>query len=148
MTKPKTKSIPADDEPLMDISSLIDVCFLLLIFFLVTSTIQPTERDLPLRLPGGTGAPKEDTVVAISLNQEGAVMLKSGGVSETLDSDATMRELPKLENRLRLLKMAAEPYDLVVQLNVQDETQQQRFIDVINCLAGEGVTKLALIDSN
>jgi len=29
------------DEPTLDISSLIDVCFLLLIYFLVTTTIQP-----------------------------------------------------------------------------------------------------------
>lgn len=148
MAKSKTNQLPADDEPLMDISSLIDVCFLLLIFFLVTSTIQPTERDLPMQLPTGMGPPKEDIVVSISLNEEGAVTLKSGGVVETLDSDTAERDLPKLENRLRLLKMAAEPNDVVVQLNVKDEAQQQRFIDVINCLAGEDITKLALTDSN
>jgi biopolymer transport protein ExbD len=35
----------------LDISSLIDVCFLLLIYFLVTSTIKPRETDLGMALP-------------------------------------------------------------------------------------------------
>ncbi len=48
-----------DDEPALDISSLIDVCFLLLIYFIVTSTMQPREQDLPMTLPtiNATNAP-------------------------------------------------------------------------------------------
>ncbi|MBT8038388.1 MAG: biopolymer transporter ExbD [Verrucomicrobiae bacterium] len=34
------------DDPELDISSLIDVCFFLLIFFLVTSTIQQRYIDV------------------------------------------------------------------------------------------------------
>jgi hypothetical protein len=37
-------------QPALDISSLIDVCFLLLIYFLVTSTITPRETDLGMAL--------------------------------------------------------------------------------------------------
>ena len=40
-----------ESDPALDISSLIDVCFLLLIYFLVTSTITPRETDLGMALP-------------------------------------------------------------------------------------------------
>lgn len=36
---------------MLDVSSLIDVCFLLLIYFLVTSTILPPESDLGMKPP-------------------------------------------------------------------------------------------------
>ena len=38
-------------EPVLDMSSLIDVSFLLLIYFLVTSTLDPKEADLGMKLP-------------------------------------------------------------------------------------------------
>ena len=47
-----------EEEPVLDISPLIDVAFLLLIYFLVTTTLQKSEADLSLVLPGVT---KEDS---------------------------------------------------------------------------------------
>ena len=41
-----------EGEAVVDVSSLIDVCFLLLVFFMVTVTIAPRESDLELKLPG------------------------------------------------------------------------------------------------
>ena len=51
MARKKIAEALEDDEPGLDISSLIDVCFLLLIYFLVTTTIQPREQDLRMSLP-------------------------------------------------------------------------------------------------
>ena len=51
MARHKRRAKEAASEPELDISSLIDVCFLLLIYFLVTSTITPREQDLGMSLP-------------------------------------------------------------------------------------------------
>ena len=45
--------------PALDISSLIDVCFLLLIYFLVATTIQKKEVDVPLALPASAPSDAE-----------------------------------------------------------------------------------------
>ena len=55
MARHKRQQLEPEEEPALDISSLIDVCFLLLIYFLVTSTIKPRESDLGLQLPGFDG---------------------------------------------------------------------------------------------
>ncbi len=50
MRRKRIHGIPGD-EPQTDVSSLVDVSFLLLIFFLVTSTIMKRENDLPMTIP-------------------------------------------------------------------------------------------------
>ena len=40
------------DEPRLSIAPLIDVCFLLLIYFMATTTILPAEKDISTALPG------------------------------------------------------------------------------------------------
>ena len=51
MARHKKLETVEDEDPTLDISSLIDVCFLLLIYFIVaTSLIQ--ERKLDMSMPG------------------------------------------------------------------------------------------------
>ena len=45
------KPIPSDPDPVLDMSPMIDMSFLLLIYFLVTSTLEPTEADLAMTMP-------------------------------------------------------------------------------------------------
>ena len=51
MAKRKRYRPDGDNDPELDISSLVDVAFLLLIYFLVTSTLRPDETDLSIVLP-------------------------------------------------------------------------------------------------
>jgi len=64
----------ADEEPGLSLTSLIDVIFLLLIFFMVTTTlIDPTKR-LELKLPEAKAASQETkTPVTIELDRKGAM---------------------------------------------------------------------------
>ena len=48
MAKKKRYRPDGDNDPELDISSLVDVAFLLLIYFLVTSTLRPDETDLSI----------------------------------------------------------------------------------------------------
>ena len=130
----------ADDEPGFDFSSLIDVSFLLLIYFLVTSTLQPKEADLGLTLngirpPGSTQYISD--VFLVNVDSTGSV---SVGEMPT-DPATASRDLPGLQDSLRIYIASQEILDLdpLVQINVADEARSQRFIDVLNCVAGEEV---------
>ena len=47
----KLEAIPAD-EPALNVSSLIDMVFLLLVYFMATCSLVKSEGDLGIRLPG------------------------------------------------------------------------------------------------
>ncbi len=136
-----------EDAPI-DISSLIDVCFLLLIYFMVTATIMPRESDLNLQLPGppADGSLADDLVMRLKVETTGVVsMAQESGAAEPLDTDVASRRLPVLKERIHLLKMAAAPNDLFVQIDVEDDASHQRFIDVMNCLSEMEVGKVSFI---
>ncbi|SHI73841.1 biopolymer transport protein ExbD [Rubritalea squalenifaciens DSM 18772] len=138
-----------EDEPELDISSLIDVCFLLLIYFLVTTTIQPREADLPMTLPSAnpSDTPPDIQPMLIQVDDSGGIIVNK---EERLDQGAVgkQRELPKLSNRLQLYKELAsgagtEP---LVQISVSGEAPQSSVIDVINCLVGLQIDKVTFTD--
>lgn len=144
-TRPEEDSL-APDEPTLDISSLIDVCFLLLIYFLVTTTIQPRERDLRTNIP----KPSSESLVVIppmviEVRQGGEVVVNPGDAAEVLEADVANRELPELKNRLGSVVSMGEKATPKVLLKVDDEVEQQRYIDVINCLASVGISDIALM---
>ncbi len=135
------------DEPTLDISSLIDVCFLLLIYFLVTTTIQPREQDLRTTIP----VPQDTELVTlppmlIELRQGGEVVVNPGDAAEVYELDVDSRELPELKSRLDSLSGFGIQSVPKVLLKVHDEALQQRYIDVINCLAEAGISDIAIMD--
>jgi len=135
------------DDPTLDISSLIDVCFLLLIYFLVTTTIQPREQDLNMKLPTpGYESPITITPMLIELRQGGEVVVNPGDAAELYEMDVKSRNLPKLHSRLGMLAGMGPSSAPQVLLRVHDDVEQQRYIDVINCLAGAGIQDIALQD--
>ena len=142
-----TEKSPTLDEPTLDISSLIDVCFLLLIYFLVTTTIQPREQDLSTYVPGRAAeSPIIIPPMVIEIRQSGEVVVNPGDAAETYDEDLSQRSLPRLEGRLKMLAGWGVESTPKVLLKVHDEVCQQRYIDVVNCLAGAGIQSIALVD--
>ena len=147
----KKTQAPEEDEPMLDISSLIDVCFLLLIYFLVTTTITKKEQDLNMTLPSmaPSDTPPEIRPLFIRLEANGFVYIRADGAPEELvEQDTETRTLSNLAPRLDLYASAArgsnsEP---VVQVYVDGEAKQQRVIDVLNALAGAGITKVTFTD--
>jgi len=127
----------ADENPALDISSLIDVSFLLLIYFLATSTLDPREADLDLSiggfLPQNHGTTVAPSPLDIAIDEAGRIEVNS----ETLDTNGNSRELPLLKDRLRTYAASvrllnAEPE---VTLRTADAAKNQRLVDVLNVLA-------------
>ena len=134
----------------MNISPLIDVAFLLLIYFLVTTTIQPREQDLKMSLPAA--APSETPPVLepmfIKIEKSGQIYINSGPAQELVESETDNRELAELRNRLETMVAAAKAgaQEPIVQIWADGEAMQQRVIDVLNCLALVRVTKVTFTD--
>ena len=136
----RKKKMPAEpmDTPALDISSLIDVSFLLLIYFLVTSTLEPRESDLSMELPTDSGQTSNIKVdpLKIRLTQSGEISI----ADQLMANDAAMEaEL----DRYKQLTDATNNKPLVI-ISADDDAQQQRFIDLMNALARVGITTVTL----
>lgn len=129
----------------MDISSLIDVCFLLLIYFLVTSTLVKKEQDLNWSFPSENGvftAPSAPPLF-LELRENGDLAINPELENELIPMLETDHKIPQLAERLKL-GLAAQSGDFQVVLKVDDEVAYQRFVDVLNCVSGAKVTNLRL----
>jgi biopolymer transport protein ExbD len=82
----------------VDLSPLMDIVFLLLIFFLVTTTFLP-DAGMDLELPESTTAtPSEIAPTVISVAQDGAVQLDGRAVSVE-ELEQAVRALPDDERQ-------------------------------------------------
>ena len=138
MSRKKTMPKEEMDNPALDISSLIDVSFLLLIYFLVTSTLEPRESDLSMELPTESGQTSNIKIdpLKIRLTQSGEVSI----ADQVMANDADMED--ELD-RYKELTDATGNKPLVI-ISADDEAKQQRFIDLMNALARVGITTVTL----
>ncbi|MCB1207210.1 MAG: biopolymer transporter ExbD, partial [Verrucomicrobiae bacterium] len=119
----------------IDLSPMTDLSFLLLVYFLVTSTLDPAEADLRMTMPGPPDGRHPVVIDRMELEVTDAGHIVANG--EVLDTDANSRDLPLLLDRLKTYASGArltrnEP---VVSLAAADGAKGQRFIDVLNVLA-------------
>ena len=137
--------------PALDISSLIDVCFLLLIYFLVATSIQKKEVDVPLALPSVSPSDADMPDIEplfIRVDANGAIFTGAGSSQQMLDTDTSSRELPQLTQQLTLYVAGASSGDKkpLVQMWVDGSANQQRVIDVLNALVGAGISSVTFTD--
>ncbi len=140
MSRRKKGIVLDDDEPELNLSSLIDVTFLLLIYFLVTSTIQPKEKDLPMTLPSTSKSevPVDVEPMLIQVKNTGSGFAIVVNKTEQLDSSVSGRErrLPLLADNLQSYSAVARSggQEPVVQMYIDPLLPQQTAMDVLNCL--------------
>jgi len=141
MKRPLRRSIITPEvEPAFDLSSLIDVSFLLLIYFLVTSTLQPKEVDLGMTV-GGEGDYSID-LLTIEISSEGEVKI----AGDVIEDSTAKSELLELSDRLAFYKTTTEliGQEPVVIVDAADTSRCQRFVDVLNCVAGQRIENVTL----
>jgi biopolymer transport protein ExbD len=151
MARHKKYEALESDQPLLDISSLIDVCFLLLIYFLVTSTIAPRERDLDLKLPTYSVTADPQPVIDpmhIHITASGGIFTGLDAGKQLMDEDTSIRDLPLLSGALNLYASAGKAAGSrpLVQVHADDGASQQRVIDVLNALAGAGISAVTFTE--
>jgi biopolymer transport protein ExbD len=132
-------ALPRDESPELNMASLIDMVFLLLIYFMVTASLVKSEGDLGIRLPGAirqavtVDMPDEQVV---ELRQSGRVFL-NGREFDDVDSD----ELPELTATLTRYHQASDSAqnEALITIWAEGETAHQRVIDVLNACAAAGI---------
>ena len=100
----------------LDISPLLDVVFLLLIFFLVTTTFLP-DAGMELELPDSTtAAPSEMAPTVVSVSEDGSINLKGRTVS-VAELQRAIEALPEDERRRVTVRADARvDYGVIVQI--------------------------------
>jgi len=126
------------EDPALDISSLIDVSFLLLIYFLVTSTLEPRESDLSMEMPTDSGKASSIQIdpLKIRLTAAGQVTIADQVMADDAQMEAEL-------DRYKQLTDATNKKPLVI-VSSDDDAKQQRFIDLMNGLAKVGITTITL----
>ena len=140
--------LPEDEEPELSISPLIDMTFLLLIYFICTCSLVKPEADLGIRLPGvvaqATTVDMPDEQI-IEVKQNGQVFLND----REFDS-ASSQELPELVTLLRRYKAASEASknQALVTIWADDKTPHQRVVDVMNACAAAKIKDVSFAGGN
>jgi biopolymer transport protein ExbD len=148
MARHKSHESPADTEPSLEIASLIDICFLLLIYFIVTSTIMPRESDLAMALPTPGDSASVTESIVIRIDASGEILTGTGTGSQVMDADPEVRDLPQLTQYLEMISAASRAAGSIqtVRIDADDQATQQRVIDVLNALASTGIKHVTFSD--
>ena len=152
MPRTRRAESPKEDQPELSISPLIDICFLLLIYFLVTTTIKQKERDTTMALPSAAPTDTQPDIQPFFIkdNEEGHIYANVGAAQELLDRDVggPNRSLPMLDTRLDTYAASARLGDdqPLVQIYVEGRAMHQRVMDVLNLLAKYKINTVTFTD--
>ena len=123
---------------------MIDMVFLLLVFFMVSAKPSIPESDIPMGLPGQVSQEE-----AVDIPDEARVIIEPNGQivlnEQQLDTPGGT-SLPELRAVLGRFRVSAENAgsDALVTLAPHDTVPHQRLVDVLNACAEAGITGVTL----
>ncbi|MFQ3669867.1 MAG: biopolymer transporter ExbD [Verrucomicrobiia bacterium] len=123
----------------LQIAPMLDVMFVLLLFFMVSAGVVAKEAELGVQVPGraAPGAPRPASVpVTIEIMADGAVRFNQAPIDSASDPD-----LPQLRARLRALVEADEKQAVIIRPS--GDVRHERLVDVLNACSWSGVTNLS-----
>ena len=95
--------------PNFNMSSMTDIVFLLLIFFMITSTLVTTSA-LDILLPKATGKTENRKSVSVSITKNLTYYIDTKKVNESRVEQDLLRALTGKENPTIVLRAEEEPY--------------------------------------
>jgi len=125
-------------KPEINSSSMADIAFLLLIFFLITTTIQ-TNKGLNTTLP-----PYSEEPVTIDINERNVYKIHINSINNIMVEDAPFESFSKMKTEIHdyILNygknpgLSDSPKDAVVSLQMNRGTHYKRFIEVMDAVQG------------
>lgn len=124
-----------EDEPVeVAMAPLIDCVFLLLIFFLVATTLKKIEKELPIELPQSAASidsQVEDTSLIIGIDKAGAIYVKGDRVT-----------LSMLHDQLRAAAAAAP--NQRVRIDADRAVAFENVVHILDLCQFEGLTNVGL----
>ena len=122
----------------VDMTPMIDCVFLLLVFFMVSTTFNKQEADISFALPGTA-----DQSESVEIPDEQIIQITEAGnvFLNDLEYDApTNPDMPELVKTLILFRQSAEANKVPAMITIapEDNVKQQRVVDVLNaCTAAK-----------
>jgi len=135
--------LPVDDSTNLgfQIAPMIDVVFVIMLFFMVMAGAVKTERELLTTLPGtaesSTGDLPDEQIISIS--ESGEVLLND----EPIDSP-TSSDLPQLVGALSRLKQSSDNAHstMLVTIASDENAKYSRAVDVLDACAAAHVSNV------
>lgn len=123
------------------IAPMIDVVFVIMLFFMVMAGGAKTEQELKMKLPGDSDVSTSTDVpdeVTISISEDGQVSLNDSPIDTPQSVD-----LPGLTIEMRMLAENAKrsKTKLLVTLSAEETTKYERIAYALNALAKAGATE-------
>jgi biopolymer transport protein ExbD len=120
------------------IAPMVDVVFVLMLFFMACAGSQVNEKELNIALPSGATSAKgtAKTPIVIDISPEGQVSMNNEVYGAPSD-----RSLQRLKEWLKATIEQFGGEDPVI-IRPQPETKHERIVDVLNAAAFAGVKNL------
>ncbi|MBX3420783.1 MAG: biopolymer transporter ExbD [Pirellulaceae bacterium] len=129
----KTSSL--EELPSVNLTPMIDVVFLLIIFFMVGTQFSKQERQVDIRLPGISG-----TNAANAAPQRREVQIAANGMVYLEGQPVTLLELTR-----RLTDIKRRSPDLSVAVRADAQARQLDVVPVLGAINKAGVTNMAML---
>jgi len=133
--------VSEDGDAGFQIAPMVDVVFVLLLFFMASAGSQVIEKELNISLPSGRSASASSgvpsTPIIIDIMPDGRIQMNN----RVYDSP-TSRELPELRTWLKETIAKFGDKDPVI-LRPDPQTKHERVMEVLNAASASGVTKLS-----
>ena len=138
------------DEDTVDLTPMIDVTFLLLIYFMVTTMLKQPEAELSIQLPG---KPQSSDItpmdmLKVRIGDEGEVYLNGSEIEDGFDllmPDLVANLKTQKAMRDQLINSGAkskEEAELKVEIESSGIAEHQASISVLNACSSAGVNKV------
>ena len=130
--EPKSKS------PALALTSMLDVIFLLLCFFVTVSVFSQWESEISIRLPEAKTSEQQDRLpgeIIVNLSKDGS--LRVNGTAMTLDD---------LQGRLSKIAKFYPGQSVIIRAD--KETQYEQLVSVIDACRGADVWNFSLATEN
>jgi len=113
------------------IAPMVDVVFVLMLFFMASAGSQIIEKELNVNLPSGVGTPGGQTItpIIIDISSDGAVSINTENYATPADKD-----LKRLKDWLKNAVDTLGDKDPVI-IRPSPDTKHGRIIDVLNAAA-------------
>ena len=127
------------ERPAMQIAPMIDCVFLLLIYFMVSSTLDKQEADLSFQLPGVV-----EQTEALDMPDEQIIEIRADGqvvVNEFPYDSPGARRYTELASMLKRFKQAsdANKVEAVVTIAPDEAVQHQTIVRVMDAVGAAGI---------
>ena len=125
------------------IAPLIDIVFLLLVFFIVTGALEAQERDTTIDLPKTTAAvtrQREKLDVVVNVTREGRIVLHN--------QEYSVEKLRLVLAHLRRLGVRDPVHSVSVIIRADGKALHEDVVKVIDACAGAKIKRISFVSVN